>query len=114
MSGIATGGIIFACLMVLLMARVPIGIAMFTMGATGYVYLTGGEVTPILNYLKNLAYARLSNYDIVVIPLFLLMGQFATHGGLSAALFRFVEAFMGHALLLCKRPSPCDRRCFRR
>ncbi|MBP6006643.1 MAG: TRAP transporter large permease [Rhodoferax sp.] len=96
MSGIATGGIIFACLMVLLMARVPIGIAMFTMGATGYVYLTGGEVTPILNYLKNLAYARLSNYDIVVIPLFLLMGQFATHGGLSAALFRFVEAFMGH------------------
>jgi C4-dicarboxylate transporter DctM subunit len=28
--------------------------------------------------------------------LFLLMGQFATHGGLSAALFRFVEAFMGH------------------
>jgi tripartite ATP-independent transporter DctM subunit len=38
----------------------------------------------------------LSNYDIVVIPLFLLMGQFATHGGLSAALFRFVEAFMGH------------------
>ena len=96
MSGIATGGIIFACLMVLLMARVPIGIAMFTMGATGYVYLTGGEVIPILNYLKNLAYARLSNYDIVVIPLFLLMGQFATHGGLSAALFRFVEAFMGH------------------
>ena len=96
MSGIATGGIIFACLMVLLMARVPIGIAMFTMGAAGYVYLTGGEVIPILNYLKNLAYARLSNYDIVVIPLFLLMGQFATHGGLSAALFRFVEAFMGH------------------
>ena len=32
----------------------------------------------------------------MVIPLFLLMGQFATHGGLSAALFRFVSAFMGH------------------
>ena len=96
MSGIAIGGIIFACLMVLLVVRVPIGIAMFTMGAAGYFYLTGGEALPILNFLKNLAYARLSNYDIVVIPLFLLMGQFATHGGLSAALFRFVEAFMGH------------------
>ena len=96
MSGIAIGGIIFACLMVLLVVRVPIGIAMFTMGAAGYFYLTDGEVLPILNFLKNLAYARLSNYDIVVIPLFLLMGQFATHGGLSAALFRFVEAFMGH------------------
>ena len=31
-----------------------------------------------------------------MIPLFLLMGQFATHGGLSRALFRFVSAFMGH------------------
>lgn len=52
MSGIATGGIIFACMMVLLMVRVPIGIAMFTMGAAGYIYLTGGEAAPILNYLK--------------------------------------------------------------
>ncbi len=43
MSGIAIGGIIFACLMVLLMVRVPIGIAMFTMGAAGYVYLTGPQ-----------------------------------------------------------------------
>ena len=50
----------------------------------------------LLNSLKNLAYARLSNYDLVVIPLFLLMGQFATHGGLSKALFRFVGAFLGH------------------
>lgn len=96
MSGIAVGGVIFACLMVLLVLRVPIGIAMFSMGAAGYIYLTGGDSSLILNFLKNLAYARLSNYDIVVIPLFLLMGQFATHGGLSAALFRFVEAFLGH------------------
>ena len=96
MSGIAVGSTLFALLMVLLVLRVPIGIAMFAMGAAGYVYLTGGEFTPLLNSLKNLAYARLSNYDLVVIPLFLLMGQFATHGGLSAALFRFVSAFMGH------------------
>jgi C4-dicarboxylate transporter DctM subunit len=50
----------------------------------------------VLNAYKTVAYARLSNYDLVVIPLFLLMGQFATQGGLSAALFRFVAAFMGH------------------
>jgi hypothetical protein len=52
-------------------------------GAGGYVWLTGGDSLPLLNSLKNLAYARLSNYDLIVIPLFLLMGQFATHGGLS-------------------------------
>jgi len=54
------------------------------------------DATPLLASLKNLAYARLSNYDLVVIPLFLLMGQFATNGGLSRSLFRFVSAFMGH------------------
>ena len=96
MSGIAVGLTIFGLLMILLVLRVPIGVAMFTMGSAGYVYLTGGEFAPWLSSLKNLAFARLSNYDLVVIPLFLLMGQFATHGGLSSSLFRFVSAFMGH------------------
>jgi tripartite ATP-independent transporter DctM subunit len=96
MSGTGAGLVLFGLLMVLLVVRVPIGIAMFAIGAGGYVWLTGGAWTPLLNSLKNLAYARLSNYDLIVIPLFLLMGQFATHGGLSRALFRFVSAFMGH------------------
>ena len=96
MSGIAAGLVLFGVMLVLLVLRVPIGIAMFSVGAGGYVWLTGGEWTPLLASLKNLAYARLSNYDLIVIPLFLLMGQFATHGGLSRALFRFVAAFMGH------------------
>ncbi len=96
MSGIGAGLVLFGVMLVLLVLRVPIGIAMFSVGAGGYVWLSGGEWTPLLNSLKNLAYARLSNYDLIVIPLFLLMGQFATHGGLSRALFRFVAAFMGH------------------
>jgi C4-dicarboxylate transporter, DctM subunit len=96
MSGIQSGLVLFGILMLLLLVRVPIGVAMFMVGAGGYVAFTGGEWTPLLNSLKNLAYARLSNYDLIVIPLFLLMGQFATHGGLSRSLFRFVSAFMGH------------------
>ena len=96
MSGTQIGFIIFGLLLTLLAVRVPIGIAMFMCGAGGYLYLTGGESMLLLNYLKNLAYARLSNYDLVVIPLFLLMGQFATHGGLSKLLFHFVGAFLGH------------------
>ena len=95
MSGMTVGFMMFGALMFLLVVRVPIGLAMFMAGAGGYIYLTGSTVA-LMNQLKNLAYARLSNYDLVVIPLFLLMGQFATHGGLSKALFRFVAAFMGH------------------
>jgi C4-dicarboxylate transporter DctM subunit len=96
MSGTQAGFLIFGFMLTLLVVRVPIGVAMFLAGAGGYVYLIGGEFAPLLNSLKNLAYARLSNYDLVVIPLFLLMGQFATHGGLSRSLFRFVSAFIGH------------------
>jgi len=96
MSGIAIGGFIFLFLMVMLVLRVPIGISMFIAGAGGYVYLNGGETSGLLNTLKSSAYARLSNYDLAVLPLFMLMGQFATHGGLSRSLFRFVSAFMGH------------------
>ncbi|MCX7162055.1 MAG: TRAP transporter large permease [Rhodocyclales bacterium] len=96
MSGTQVGFVIFGFLLTLLVLRVPIGVAMFIAGGGCYLYLTGGETGPLLNSLKNLAYARLSNYDLVVIPLFLLMGQFATHGGLSRSLFRFVSAFIGH------------------
>src|SRR6059058_4106427 len=96
MSGIAIGSIVFAIMLALMVVRVPIGISMFAVGAGGYVYLTGGNVAALMSSLKNLAYARLSNYDLVVIPLFLLMGQFATHGGLSRSLFRFVGAYIGH------------------
>jgi tripartite ATP-independent transporter DctM subunit len=96
MSGIQVGFMMFGIMLAMMVIRIPIGIAMFSVGAGGYVYLTGGEIQPLLATLKNLAYARLSNYDLVVIPLFLLMGQFATHGGLSKALFNCVSSFIGH------------------
>jgi tripartite ATP-independent transporter DctM subunit len=96
MTGIEIGFVIFGAMLTLMVFRVPIGIAMFIVGFFGYAYLTGGSFNALLSSLKNLAYARLSNYDLVVIPLFLLMGQFATHGGLSRALFRFVSAYLGH------------------
>src|SRR5207248_7914119 len=67
MSGIGVGFVIFGVMLMLMVLRVPIGIAMFIVGACGYAYLTG---TPpaLLNSLKNLGYARVSNYDLVVIP----------------------------------------------
>jgi C4-dicarboxylate transporter DctM subunit len=95
-SGVEVGAVIFVVMLGLIAVRVPIGIAMFVVGVGGFVYLTGSNLNALLATLKNLAYARLSNYDLVVIPMFLLMGQFATHGGLSEALFRFVGAFLGH------------------
>ena len=98
MSGTTVGLIMFGILMALLVLRVPIGISMFLVGAGGFLTMLGGAgaVPLLLNSLKNLVYARLSNYDLSVIPMFLLMGQFATNGGLSKALFNCVNAFVGH------------------
>jgi C4-dicarboxylate transporter DctM subunit len=96
MSGMTMGAIMFSIMMLLLVLRIHIGVAMFLVGAGGYVAMHGGDWTPVLNSLKNLAYSRFSNYDLAVIPLFMLMGQFATHGGLSRALFNCVNNFVGH------------------
>lgn len=94
MTGLQLGLAMFAGMLALMALRVPIAIAMFVPGALGYLSVAGEA--PFLNNLKGLAYARLSNYDLSVIPLFLLMGAFATQGGLSRALFAFANALIGH------------------
>jgi tripartite ATP-independent transporter DctM subunit len=84
----------FAVMLVMMALRVPIAAAMFIPGALGYWALTNDAA--LLNQLKGSAVARLTVYDLSVIPLFLLMGQFATQGGLSRALFKAAAAFVGH------------------
>ncbi len=94
MSGSEIGIIMGIAMMAMLALRVQIGVAMFLTGAIGYTWVSGWD--PLMAYLKNAPYARFSLYDLSVVPLFLLMGQFATHGGLSRALFNAGNAFIGH------------------
>jgi C4-dicarboxylate transporter, DctM subunit len=95
-SGLVIGLWIFAGLLVLLALRVHVGVGMLIGGAAAFLATNGGNPSTLLFTLNHLAYARLSNYDLAVIPLFMLMGQFATHGGLSRSLFRFAAAYLGH------------------
>jgi tripartite ATP-independent transporter DctM subunit len=81
-------------MLALMAVRVPIAIAMFVPGAVGYVYLASDAAW--LSHLKGAAFARLNVYELSVIPLFLLTGQFAIHGGLSRSLFRLAAALVGH------------------
>ena len=84
----------FAGMLLLMAVRVPIAASMFIPGALGYWVMSSEPA--LLNLLKGSAVARLTVYDLSVIPLFLLMGQFATQGGLSKALFKAAAAFVGH------------------
>jgi tripartite ATP-independent transporter DctM subunit len=93
MSPVALALMIFGLMLLLMVVRVPIAGAMFTAGAVGFVVQSG--FSPFINFLNSLAFARLANYDLSVIPLFILMGHFATQGGISKALFKFAAAVMG-------------------
>ena len=84
MSGLEIGGIGFAALLALLAVRIPIGVAMLTVGMIGYTVLAG--VPSIMSYLKTEMYWRFTTFDLSVIPLFVLMGQFAAKAGPAADL----------------------------
>ena len=84
--------LIFALMLVLMAIRTPIAVAMFVAGAVGYVLQAGWH--PLASFLNTQAFARFASYDLSVIPLFILMGNFATQGGLSRALFQFAAAVM--------------------
>ena len=92
MSSLTLAGLIFACMLGLMVIRVPIAIAMFVAGCFGYIYQVG--TAPFFNNLNGLAFARFASYDLSVIPLFILMGNFATQGGISKALFQFASVVM--------------------
>src|SRR3954464_7447507 len=93
MSGINLALMMIALMFALMALRTPIAIAMFISGSTGYITQTGW--LPYANFMNSMAFARFASYDLSVIPLFILMGQFATQGGISRSLFEFTAALVG-------------------
>jgi tripartite ATP-independent transporter DctM subunit len=85
----------FPALMVLIFLRVPIGLAMFLAGLGGMVLVTG-DASVALARLKSETYSTFSSYSLSIVPMFLLMGHFATLGGMSGALFKAAAGFVGH------------------
>ena len=94
MTGLEYGAIGFAALLLLLALRIPIGISMLIVGMVGYVAISG--VPALLNHLKTEMYWRFTTFDLSVVPMFVLMGQFAAKAGLSHALFRAANVWLGH------------------
>ncbi|MDZ4252227.1 MAG: TRAP transporter large permease [Sulfuritalea sp.] len=85
----------FPLLLLLIFLRIPIGLSMLTLGLLGS-WLVYGSLGPLLNQMKTIAYSQFSSHSLSIVPLFLLMGQFASLGGMSQALFKAGEAFLGH------------------
>ena len=95
MSNIEIGLWSFPVLLLLIFIRIPIGLAMMAVGFGG-TWMVFGSPLMTMGQLKHLTYGTFSNYSLSIVPLFLLMGQFATLSGMSKGLFKAAEAWLGH------------------
>ncbi len=95
MSDLQIGMVSLPVLLALIALRMPIGLAMLVVGLGGTAVVTGGPLV-VLAKLKTETYGLFSSYSLSIVPLFLLMGQLATLGGMSTALFKAAEAWLGH------------------
>ena len=93
------GVIGLAALFVLLIFRAPVGLAMVVIGIGGnYVlslFLPYLRFEPYMKQFKSLLWNNMANYDLSVVPLFVLMGYLATHANLSRDLFQGLNAMLG-------------------
>jgi tripartite ATP-independent transporter DctM subunit len=94
MSSDAVAIVGFVLLFVLMLLRVPIGMAMGLVGVGGFAYLSGGG--PALKIVGHTTMRTVTDFNFAVVPLFLLMGSFATTSGMSRELFRAANGFVGH------------------
>ena len=94
MSPTAAGVIGMVALLALLFLRMPIGIAMALTGAAGIAVLNSPDAA--LHVLGSYPYSYGAVQALSVIPLFVLMGNFAVVSGMSGDLFAAAYAWMGH------------------
>ena len=84
----------FAILLMLAFARVPIALAMLIVGVVAFATKRG--VGPALEQLALTTFAAGINYELSVVPLFILMGNFVARAGMSQELFHAAYTFIGH------------------
>lgn len=95
MSGFELAALGFALMLGAIFLRMPIAIAMAVTGFVGS-WIIRGNPNAVLSQMKTMSFDMFSSYSLSIIPLFLLMGQFATKSGMSKALFDAASDWLGH------------------
>ncbi|MBN1189803.1 MAG: TRAP transporter large permease [Dehalococcoidales bacterium] len=93
MEPVVVGYIGIGVLVLLLFAGLHIGVVMGLIGFAGMTYLCGWSAG--LGVLKTTPYVTFASFDFSIIPLFILMGEFCYHGGLSGDLYQAAYTFFG-------------------
>ena len=95
MTAVQLGLLAFPVLLGLIFLRAPIGLAMLVVGVFGMWAVTGSP-SIVLSKFKTETFSTFSSHSLSIIPIFLLMGHLAGLGGMSRALFKAAEAWLGH------------------
>ena len=87
---ITVGVLGLAVLFVLLILRMPVGIAMIVVGIGGTwvlsLFVPFVRFVPYIRQFKSLLWENVANYDLSVVPLFVLMGYIAAEARLCVGL----------------------------
>src|SRR2546429_816550 len=94
MSPLASGTLGIGAMLLLVFAGTPVGVAMGVVGFVGFAAIAG--LDPALAMLGLAPYSSVASYTLTVIPLFILMGQFAAMSGLSRELYETANRWLGH------------------
>ena len=83
-----------AGMFVLILLHVPLGVAMGIAGVVGFGVLA--NFMPAFTLLASETASAFTSQDLATIPLFIMMGGFASAAGLSEDLYRMAYALVGH------------------
>lgn len=84
----------FIVLLVLMLVRVPIALALAVVGFAGCVLYIG--VAPAISMTGQIIIDTGFHYELSILPLFILMGNFISRSGISDELYEACYAFLGH------------------
>lgn len=84
----------FAAVLLLMALRVPVAVAMGIVGAAGFLLLQGW--TGLAYVMGSSPFESVFSYSLSTVPLFVMMGVFATYAGLSRQLYDAAYALFGH------------------
>lgn len=87
------GALAFGGMFALIMLHVPIGVSMGFIGLAAFGTVAG--LAPAISLIGTETATALNNKGLAVIPLFILMGSFASRAGMSADLYRLAAAVLG-------------------
>ena len=83
-----------AVMLALLLLGVPVVISLGCTGFVGLLMIGGWDLA--LSQIETLPYHLTAQYAFAVVPLFVLMGNLALHGGLARELYEAADRWVGH------------------